>query len=142
MKRSPLCLLLPALVLTACGDPVEPGCDPCRTTAVVYGTVRDSVGSPVADVRISILGYLAGSCDAGFRVGGDGYTDASGRFGGLLSSLYSPFTARCFKVTVNPDSTDPWPTQPFLVQDSLEFRDELHGEPRDSLRIDVNLGAD
>ncbi len=60
----------------------------------------------------------------------------------MLGSLFSPFTARCFEITVNPDSTDPWPTETFLVEDSLEFRDELHGEPRDSLRIDIELGAD
>jgi hypothetical protein len=102
--------------------------------------VADSDSAPIANLPIAIRVYLSDSCESGFRAGGDGRTDSSGEYGGLFGSLYSPFTARCFKVTINADSSATWPTETFVIQDSVEFLDELHGEPRDSIRIDVVLG--
>ncbi len=141
MKHLPFCLLLLLVAAAGCEDPVTPKCDPCRTTAVVYGSVVDSDSAPIANLPIAIRVYLSDSCEWGFRAGGDGRTDSSGEYGGLLSSLYSPFTGRCIKVTINADSSATWPTETFVIQDSVEFRDELHGEPRDSIRVDVVLGT-
>lgn len=95
-------------------------------------------------IHVSVQVYLPDSCDFGFRAGGDDYTDSVGQWGGLASSLYSPFTAHCFKVTVNADSTPPWPTQTFIVQDSVQFRfePERHGESQDSVRLDVVIGSE
>lgn len=136
-------LLLILFVAASCKDPVKPVCDPCFTTAVVYGSVLDSAGSPVPDVHVAIDIYLLASCDGGWREKGvfPAPTDAAGRFGGVWSSLHSPWTARCFNVTVTPDSTAAWPTEKFLFRDSLHFRDEYKGEPRDSIRLDVKLGG-
>lgn len=142
MRRLPFGLLLLALALTGCNNPVTWSCDPCHTTAVVYGSVRDSANASVANVPVSVMADRTAPCDREFLPAwGDSRADSAGEYGGLMGSLHGPFTARCFKVTINPDSTAPWPTETFLFQDSVQFRAEYPGEPRDSIRLDVKLGA-
>lgn len=141
MKRLPFCLLLLVVAAAGCQDPVMPTCDPCITTAVVYGSVVDSDHAPVASLPVLVLAYRSPLCDGGFVGWGDLRTASLGEYGGLMGSLYSPSTVRCFEVTINADSSATWPTETFVFQDSVEFRDELHGEPRDSIRIDLVLGT-
>ena len=141
MRRLPFCLLLLVVAAAGCQDPVIPTCDPCFTSAVVYGSVVDSDEAPVAGLPVLVKAYRSDSCDRGFGGWGDLRTDSSGEYGGLMGSLLGPFTAHCFRVTINADSSATWPTETFVIQDSVEFWAELHGEPRDSIRIDVVLGT-
>lgn len=61
------------LAITACNDDPT-GCDPCRTDAIVYGTLT---GSAVSRRDISIVAYDL-SCGADLRAGIDITTDEQG----------------------------------------------------------------
>ena len=124
-----------AIVLAAhCGDPM--GCDPCRTTAVAHVFVRDSANQPIAGVDIDVRSFLE-VCGLDFRGGsGPNRADSSGHRRILISSLYSPHTARCFLVIITPGSNANQPSDTAEFRASVEFR--VHdGSPRDSARFNV-----
>lgn len=54
----------------------------------------------------------------------------------LVSSLYSPHTARCFAVIVNPELDPGQPSGAAEFIANVAFRGE-DGSPRDSVRFDV-----
>ena len=128
-----------AVAVVGCSNAGPPGgCDPCRTTAIANVYVRDGADQPVAGVTIHIRSYLA-TCGTALR-GGEGgqVTLADGHRRILMSSLYSPHTARCFVVLLNPESdpTQPTDSAQFTFTADVEFRAE-DGSPRDSVRFDM-----
>jgi hypothetical protein len=134
-----LALFAAVLSLSSCAeDPM--GCDPCSTSAVVFGVVTDSLGATVADFPLE-LRVLQGSCaDGSLRAGAMTRTNSVGRYRERLVSLYSPFTADCVEIIANYNSDPRWPLVRSEHTVALEFRaDWPAGEPHDSLRIDVSV---
>jgi hypothetical protein len=130
----PLCL-----AVQGCGsDPV--GCDPCFTSAVVYGTIADSLGRAVTDVPVEVLAHVGG-CETPFRGFMNTTANSGGRYRALAGSLHSPFTADCFAVTANVNGDPRWPRGAAKVAGRVEFRAELDRVPRDSIRLDLVLGT-
>jgi hypothetical protein len=122
-------------IATGCGrDPIY--CDPCFTTAIIFGTVRDSSGSAVADVPVEVLAHVGG-CQTSFRGFGTTPTDSEGRYRGEFGSLHSPFTADCFELTANPDGDPQWPQGREEITATVEFRADYDDSPRDSVRLDL-----
>ena len=119
---------------SSCADPV--GCDVCRTTAIANVFVRDSADLPVAGVPVELRTYLQ-VCGLDLR-GGEGpwVTGVDGHRRILMSSGYSPHTARCVVVTVNPESDPAQPSARAEFPANVQFRAE-DGSPRDSVRLDV-----
>lgn len=129
----------------ACDGTTGPeGCDVCTTSAVVFGTVVTSGGDPVVGAPMDVRAFDS-TCDAEFPNGGtDGLlpkTDEQGRYRAQPFSLSGPFTARCFRVTVNPEaSVEGIPVDTVETMGVVEFRSDFTGGARDSLRIDVVVG--
>jgi len=140
-KPGPLITLLTPLCIAmqACGsDPV--GCDPCFTTAVIYGAVVDSAGRPAAGVPVDVLAHVGG-CDSPFRGFMHTTANSGGGYRALAGSLHSPFTADCFAITANVDGDARWPRGRAVIAGRVEFRAELDGLPRDSIRLDLVVGT-
>ena len=138
MRRVPVLLTLAA----ACAGPSEPTCDVCTTSATVYGTIVDADGSLIVGVPIDVRVYLDDCPPTQLRGGSDGAvprTDDNGAYRTSVISLWQPFTARCFRVTVNPESDPRWPTGAVQVSGALDLRADTGDEPRDSMRLDVQI---
>jgi len=107
------------------------------TTAVVYGTVTGTSGQPIAGAPVDVRAYLNDCVISQLRGGTTGqvaFTNAQGRYRTDARSVFSPFTANCFVVTLN-KTTDPrWPTDSAQVRTQLEFR---FGGRQDSARFDL-----
>ena len=125
-----------AILITAasCG---ERACDVCMTTAVVYGTVTGASGQPVAGAPVDVRAYL-NDCVAsqlrGATTGQVAFTNVQGRYRTNAMSLFSPFTANCFVVTLNKSADARWPTDSAQIRTQLEFR---FGGRQDSARFDL-----
>ncbi len=141
LRPGPLISLLSVCVAVhACGrDPVR-GCDPCRTTAIVYGTVLDSLGQAVAGVPVEVLAHVGG-CNTPFRGFMNTPANSAGRYRALAHSLHSPFIADCFVVTANVEGDPRWPRVRTEMSGRVEFRAELDGVRRDSIRLDLIVGS-
>jgi len=103
---------------------------------VAHVFVRDSANQPIAGVDIDVRSFLE-VCGLDFRGGsGPNRADSSGHRRILISSLYSPHTARCFLVIITPGSNANQPSDTAEFRASVEFR--VHdGSPRDSARFNV-----
>jgi hypothetical protein len=134
-KRAVLVLVLAgSAVVTGCGeDPIV--CDPCFTSAVIFGAVRDSAGSAVAGVPVEVLAHMGG-CATRVRGSGTTTTDNEGRYRGRFDAG-GPFTADCFEVTANPEGDPRWPQGRAEIAATVEFRAEYDDSPRDSVRLDL-----
>lgn len=102
--QHPLGLVLLVGFLAGCNT--KPECHPCRTTALANVYVRTQSGAAVAGARLVVLAFRD-AC-GGFQLGGESnvVTDANGHRRMLISSLYSPQTARCILVAVDPEPGD------------------------------------
>jgi hypothetical protein len=100
-------IILVALMLAACSGPTEPRCDICTTSALVYGTVVDASGDPVVGAPIDVRVY-GDTCVQGALRGGSDVnvprTNSSGAYRARVISLFQPFTASCFVITVSIDA--------------------------------------
>lgn len=123
------------IAMAGCGgDPI--GCDPCRTQAIVYGSLTGVQDNDVSGRNVSVVAH-AGSCGTTWKGGVDLVTDAQGDFRRIVSSPYSPFTTECLTVTVHGENGNQ-----DLVRElpmALEFRAESDPARLDSVRIDVGL---
>lgn len=132
--------LMMALLIVAVGCDESPtGCDPCRTTVIVYGNMRTGDGVELSRVRFDLLTFSSAGCDRGSIGIGSGYTNELGEYRVLISSLFSPHTARCIQFAVNPDSVPGVPTDTVHLPMDLDFRPL--GEAQDSVRLDVVVPA-
>ena len=136
MKMDARLAIVLMLAVAGCSDPVG-GCDPCRTTAVVFGDVRDANGSPIGSIKLHILSYLMPCPASLFRGGESPYTDAAGHYRTLVSSLYSPHTAQCIRVFLDPSTTAGTGTDTLEFPVTLEFRIDDDRTARDSIRLDL-----
>lgn len=124
----------------ACGGPTEPACDPCTTSAIVYGTVTDVSGVPVVGAPIDVRIYLDPCPPENMRGGSDmnvPRTNSEGAYSAPVISLFGPFTASCVQVSVNPNVDSRWPTGSSQASGQLDLR--FGQGARDSLRVDVQL---
>ena len=120
--------------MASCTEPI--GCDVCRTTAIANVFVRDSADLPIAGVPVALRTYLQ-VCGLDLRGGsGPWVTEADGHRRILMSSGYSPHTAQCVVVIVNPNGDSAQATRSIEFPSSVQFRAE-DGSPRDSVRLDV-----
>lgn len=128
--------------LPGCAGTTEPECDVCTTSAVVYGSITDASGLPVSDIALDIRIFLDECPGSMLRGGSDSNvprTDASGYYRATILSLWQPFTARCFVISPLDNNVPGWPTPAVERSGALELRADLSSEPRDSIRIDVQL---
>ena len=124
------------IMTLGCGTTEPIGCDPCRTTAIVNVHVSDAVGQPIVGVPLLITTYLT-TCGIGFRGGEEGFvTQSEGHRRILISSLFSPHTVECIRLTVNSSLNPNFPSATKELPARLEFRAE-DGTPRDSMRLDI-----
>lgn len=129
-------MLSASTLLLGCDSVV--GCDPCRNTAIAYGTVTDAQGNPF-DGRIAVHAFTR-TCGTGFVGGEHAVTNASGEYRTIMSSLYKPRAARCFWVIIDPELDMPdVPTDTVEFSGSVEFLFEEDESQMDSIRLDVVL---
>ena len=133
-------VLSAVLAGASCGQSPTVGCDPCRTSAIAFGTVEYAGGTPLVRVPVLVRAYSE-SFGEEFRGGEMAYTDSPGNFRVRVSSLYAPHTAHCFRLTVNADALTGWPTETAEVQGSLDFREGERAEMMDSIRLDITVGG-
>jgi hypothetical protein len=135
-------LMLPVAWVFACGLTEPEGCDPCTTSAVVYGTVVDADGAPVVGVQVDIRAY-EGSCSDSFPKGGtdNGWplTNAHGKYRARPISLFSPFTAKCLTITANPRNDPRWPAGADTAVAEVRFLSDYRSSARDSVEINLRL---
>lgn len=140
---------LSIVLLGGCTSSIRPeGCDLCTTSAIVHGRITYPDGSSVAGVQLDIQAF-ADSCTTGFSAQSQGGTDngwpvtrADGSYEARPISLFGPFTARCFVLTLNPRNDARWlPKTSAQFEGALEFRDDYKGPPRDQLQLDWTLPA-
>ena len=112
------------------------GCDPCRTTAVAYGRIANSDGIGLAHIPFRILTFSSDVCGSGSFGSSKGRTDEHGDYRRQMSSLFGPHTARCARVSVNPDGEPQWPTYSVDVPAVVSYR-PLADDDQDSVRVDV-----
>lgn len=125
-------------LVAGCTEPI--GCDVCRTTAIANVFVRDSADLPVAGVPVGLRTYLQ-VCGLDLRGGtGPMVTGTDGHRRILVSSPYSPHTAQCVVVIVNPNGDSAQATDTVEFPATVQFRAE-DGSPRDSVRLDVVIGS-
>lgn len=130
------------MVAPACSGPTQPSCDICTTSALVYGTVVDASGEPVVGAPIDVRVYRD-TCEPGALRGGSDVdvprTNSSGAYRARVISLFQPFTASCFVITVNQNADPQWPMGSTQRSGQLAFRSDLGQEPRDSIRFDLQF---
>jgi len=127
-------LLAAGLTIITAGCDGDPVCDPCATQAVIFGTVSNDQGEPVAGVQMNFEVYRQ-TCGTEVRAGERATSDASGRYRAHIHSLWTPFVGHCFVIRTNPDNQPGFPTLDFEFQGELAFHTRL----RDSVRYDVVL---
>ena len=134
-----LAILIVAVGLGACGrDPVII-CDPCFSSAIAYGSVVTADGAPLATGTPIGVWAFEDTCDGLLIGGADSFVRAGGEFRMRMSTLRSGEPARCFRFTVNPQLRPGIRTDTVEITALVEFREEVTGEPLDSVRLDVVL---
>ena len=132
------------MLVLGCAGPTEVECDVCITSAVVFGTVTDAAGQPASGLPIDIR-LFADDCPGEMLRGGSDSavprTNATGQYEAKVISLWSPFTARCFQITANPDELTQWPTARFERAGILLLQPDTERDERDRLRLDIQLPA-
>jgi hypothetical protein len=126
-----------------CG-PTGPECDLCTTSAIVYGSVTDSDGRPVAGAPIHVRVYVHTCVAADHRGGSDRMvprTDIDGSYRADIVSLFQPFTAECFLIRLNPENDPRWPADSVERSGRLEIRSDYDSSARDSTRFDLIVSA-
>jgi hypothetical protein len=134
--------IVAVLFALGCSKSTDPGCDVCTTSAVVFGSITDHAGSPVVGMPLDIRVFAEGCGSGSMRGGSDSgvpRTDGAGQYRATVLSLFSPFTARCFVLTSNPNAQGDWPTAQLEQPGALELRADYNAGPRDSIRIDFQL---
>lgn len=126
-----------ALVAASCSNAVN-GCDICTTSAIFYGVVQDTAGTPVTGVRVTAVASKD-SCNT-FSAGSSNIATASdmaGRYRSQVISLYGPFTA-CLQVTTHAPSGSPW-RDTTATGAVVDFHADFPAGPHDSVRVDLVL---
>jgi len=134
---------LVALGLIGCaGDPAAARCDICTSSAIIAGTVRNTVGAPVAGAVVGVAAFLDSCGGASASVSTDtapGPTDSTGQYDQRLRSPLAPFTA-CVAVRAVLMTDTLVHAETVLVGRPVQFRaDHPAGGPHDSVPIDVVL---
>jgi|SRR5919108_3750894 hypothetical protein len=126
--------------LAAIGCSTEPaGCDICTTSAILYGSVRDTAGQPIAGASITASAFKD-SCTNSLPAGSTNtspITDALGNYRGQMLSLYGPFHA-CLQVTAHAPTGSPWRDTTGSGK-VIDFRSDFPVGPHDSVRVDLVL---
>lgn len=143
LVRSLAVAALTALVWISCtNQPAAVRCAPCTTSAIVAGTVRDTLGAPVTMALVSAAAYVDSCTGASADVSTDnilGSTDSSGRYALRLRSSRAPF-AGCVSVEAVLSTDTLVRTESVLVGRLVQFRPDFPaGGPHDSIGIDVVL---
>lgn len=136
-------LAVGTVVLGGCGLVEPEGCDICTTSAIVEGRITYEDGSPVSGVQLDIRAFEH-SCTTEPTTPAKGGTDNGwpivandGSYEARPISLFGPFTARCFVLTLNPRDDSRWlPRTSAEFEGELEFRADYKGPERDRLQID------
>jgi hypothetical protein len=130
--------ILAVLALAGCHAATQPpGCDVCTTSAIVYGRVQTTSGTPVneAEVKVeahrdSCAGPLYG--ETNLRV----FTRPDGTYRDQPLSLAGPFNACLVVRVMPPDAAGLAPAADSGA--SVPFRaDYPPGQSHDSVRVDV-----
>ena len=127
---------LVAFGIAACTT--DPGCDICTTSAVVYGRVTTTTGTPVAGARIDVEA-LHDAC-AGRA---SGFTDvapvtaADGSYRDQPRAHTAPFRA-CLRVTATPPAASGLSART-VEGAQVQFLDDHRNARRDSVRVDITL---
>ena len=130
-----------ASAVPACRASRTEPCDICTTSAIVTGTVVDSLQQPIPGLEIDV--YVFGdTCDSavrGWDMFWDPRTNSDGRFFTTVSSRLSPFTSNCIAVVTNPSrvSGSPFTTTYFPLR--LEMRPDDRAGPKDSVAVIVRV---
>jgi hypothetical protein len=127
------------LAVMGCSRTTEIGCDPCTTSAIVYGTVRTSDGAPIAAARIDVDAYLD-QCSGPHwgQTNVPAQSDVDGRYRSSPSSPAAPFSA-CVVVRVTPPSGSSFASAASSGA-FVQFRDS-RSTGLDSSRVDIALAA-
>jgi hypothetical protein len=131
-------LVLAALAAFACATEPQ-GCDICTTSAIVYGSVRDTAGRPVSGAPVT-ADVFRDSCANGNPAGasnGPIVTDPSGNYRGQVLSLSGPFHA-CLRVAAHAPTGSPW-RDTTASGAGIDFRADFPVGPHDSVRVDLVL---
>jgi hypothetical protein len=117
-------------------------CDLCTSSAIVAGTVRDTLGAPMAGALALVTAHVD-SCTGASAIASTenapGPTDATGRFGYRLRSPLAPFAA-CVEVKGLPLTDTLVRADTVLVGKLVQFRADFPpGGPHDSVGIDLVL---
>jgi hypothetical protein len=133
-------LALASFFAAGCGFGTDPsGCDICTTSAIVYGTVRDLAGVPIAGVRVAIEAR-APSCQSS-GIGSNQMplvTDALGNYRAITLSPSGPRTV-CLIVAVQPPAMSafgPAADTGHMVRLEDDFPAT---QAHDSVRVDLTL---
>lgn len=134
-RVGPILGVAAAAIICGCATSSDP--DHRLLTAVVYGSVTRSSGSPVAGARVSGVSYAEGC--SGRTVAGALWTvtDAQGSYRIQLRDITIP-RSMCVAVLVVPDGAGGRDTVT-VTGPTLAFRYAQFGEPEDSARVDVRL---
>jgi hypothetical protein len=127
-----------ALAAIACATESQ-GCDLCTTSAIVYGTVRDTADQPVPNTLIRVDAFQD-SCTAGTPIGTVSIPASSGAAGAYRARPFSgfgPFQA-CLRVTAYAPAGSPW-SDTVLTGAVVRFREDFGSGPHDSVQVDVVL---
>lgn len=120
----------------ACSNPV--GCDPCFTSAVVYGSVTDTRVPIGPRLVISIRAY-EDDCKVSLKGFGNAILDASGGYRTAMHSRYSNFVAVCLAVSVRDTALGLETT--LDVREDLDFRYLPSAATYDSVRLDITVDS-
>ena len=135
--------LLPVVAL-ACHEVWPPrGCDLCTTSAVVVGTVRDSLGAPARFVLPGATVFVDSCTGTRLNLTPTGYglrtTDETGRYALALRAGLAPFQA-CIEMTAVLISDTNYGVDTVVAGKRLQFRaDYPAGGAHDTLTIDLVL---
>lgn len=126
------------LLTLGLGCNIEPPlCDICTTSAIVYGTVRDTAGAPIAGAIITVNAWRD-SCTAGLAVGGTNVSPMSNAAGAYRDAPFSPSGPfqGCLRVSVHAPQGALW--RDTTVSGALvNFRADYPPGPHDSVQVDV-----
>lgn len=126
------------LLTLGLGCNIEPPlCDICTTSAIVYGTVRDTAGAPIAGAIITVNAWRD-SCTAAPALGRTNVSPKSDSAGTYRDAPYSglaPFQA-CLRVSVHAPPGALW-RDTSVTGATVRFRADQPPGPHDSVQVDV-----
>jgi hypothetical protein len=140
-----LLALLAAAPVACSGNPTWTTCSLCTTSALVRGTVRDTLGSPAAGAKVDVQ-VSPDSC-GGSPVGivtSDSTpvpTDSTGHYRYLIRTTFQPFPA-CVSAKARLVADTMYGADTVVTGRLLQFKLDYPapaGEPHDSMTIDLVL---